>query len=306
MKFGIFADSHIDFIHDGLSRVEKFYAAANAQKVDFCIQLGDFCSPCEEKIEIKRKAVAMVAAQPRKTYHVLGNHDNDHNSKAEVLDFIGQKTAYGSFDVGGVHFIYLDANYYREGDAEISYSYGNYKGASAEADLPILPCAELEWLRADLESAKYPSVIFSHQSLIESRAGIVNAEAFREVIRTAPRGVLMCICGHEHVDRIEEREGVIYYCLNSMSYYWAGSAYTHSPYGPEVDREFPLVKYVFPYKDPLFAIIEITDGEIKVVGRETEFVGIAPHEVNFQKKGLVDPVEAVIRDRLIIRNRNGV
>ena len=301
MKFGIFADSHIDFIHDGLSRVEKFYAAANAQKVDFCIQLGDFCSPCEEKLEIKKKAVAIVAEQPKKTYHVLGNHDNDHNSKQEVLDFIGQKTAYGSFDVGGVHFIYLDANYYREGELEISYSYGNYKGASATADLPILPRAELDWLKADLESAKYPSVIFSHQSLIESRAGIVNAEDFRKVIRTSPKGVLMCICGHEHVDRIEEREDVIYYCLNSMSYYWAGSAYTHSPYGPEVDREFPLVKYVFPYKDPLYATVEITDSEIIVTGRESEIVDIQPSEVNFKKEGLVDKVEAVIRSRRIRR-----
>lgn len=301
MKFGIFADSHIDFIHDGLSRVEKFYAKANSEKVDFCIQLGDFCSPCEEKIEIKRKAVAMVGEQSIKTYHVLGNHDNDHNSKSEVLEFIGQESAYGSFDAGGVHFIYLDANYYREGELEISYSYGNYKGASATADLPILPREELEWLRADLAGAKYPSVIFSHQSLIESRAGIINAEAFREVIRTAPLGVLMCICGHEHVDRIEEREGVIYYCLNSMSYYWAGSAYTHSPYGAEVDAEFPLVKYVFPYKEPLFAIIEITDGEIIITGSESEIVDIQPSEVNFKKEGLVDKVEAVIRSRRIWR-----
>jgi len=301
MKFGIFADSHIDFIHDGLSRVEKFYAAANEEKVDFYIQLGDFCSPCEEKLEIKKKAVEMVYAQPKKTYHVLGNHDNDHNSKSEVLRFIGQSAAYGSFDMGGVHFIYLDANYYREGELEISYSYGNYKGASAAADLPILPREELDWLRADLENAKYPSVIFSHQSLIESRAGIVNAEDFRKVIRTAPNGVLMCICGHEHVDRIEEREGVIYYCLNSMSYYWAGSAYTHSPYGAEVDREFPLVKYVFPYKDPLYAIIEITDSEIIVTGRESEIVDIQPSEVNFKKEGLVDKVEAIIRSRRIRR-----
>ncbi len=300
MKFGIFADSHIDFIHDGISRVEKFYAKANSEKVDFCIQLGDFCSPCEEKIEIKRKALSLVEKQPIKTYHVLGNHDMDHNSKSEVLGFIGQESAYGSFDIGGVHFIYLDANYFRDGGEEVSYHYGNYKKA-ADSDLPILPRAELEWLKGDLECAKYPSVIFSHQSLIESRAGIVNAEDFRKVIRTAPRGVVMCICGHEHVDRIEEKEGVIYYCLNSMSYYWAGSAYTHSPYGAEIEAEFPLIKYVFPYKEPLFAIIEITDNEITVTGSETEIVGTQPCEVNFKKQGLVDKVEPIIRNRVIRR-----
>lgn len=300
MKFGIFADSHVDYIHDGLSRVEKFYRTAINEKVDFCIQLGDFCAPHEDKIKIKKEILSLVRAQPIKTYHVLGNHDMDRNSKREVLDFVGQEGAYGSFDADGVHLIYLDASYYRDGNEEISYHYGNYKSA-ADTDLPLLPKAELAWLRSDLAGAKYPSVIFSHQSLVESRAGIINAEDFREVIRTAPRGVLMCICGHEHVDRIEEKEGVIYYCLNSMSYYWAGSAYTHSPYGKEIEAEFPLIKYVFPYKEPLFAVIEITDGEINISGRETEFVGTKPTEVNFKKAGLVDAVESIIRNRKIRR-----
>ena len=300
MKFGIFADSHIDYIHDGLYRVEKFYDAAKKNGVDFCIQLGDFCSPYENKIEIKKAAIELVHSQPLPTYHVLGNHDMDNNSKSEVLDFIGERGAYGSFDFGGVHFIRLDASYFRDGGEEISYDRGNYKKA-ADTDLPLLPKEELEWLARDLASAKYPSVIFTHQSLIESRAGIINAEDFRRVIRKAPHGVLMCICGHEHVDRIEEREDVIYYCLNSMSYYWAGSAYTHSPYGEEIEAEFPLLKYVFPYEEPLFAVVEITDGEIKISGTQTEIVGTKPCEVNFKKAGLVDPVEAVIRNRRIIR-----
>ena len=93
MKFGIFADSHIDYIHDGVSRVEKFYDAARENGVDFCIQLGDFCSPYENKLEIKKAALALVKSQPMPTYHVLGNHDMDNNSKAEVLSFIGQGSA---------------------------------------------------------------------------------------------------------------------------------------------------------------------------------------------------------------------
>ena len=72
-------------------------------------------------------------------------------------------------------------------------------------------------------------------------------------------------------------------------------------YGAEVDRDFPLVKYVFPYKDPLYAIIEITDSEIIVTGRESEIVDIQPSEVNFKKEGLVDKVEAIIRSRRIRR-----
>ncbi|MBE6644293.1 MAG: hypothetical protein E7612_02800 [Ruminococcaceae bacterium] len=299
MKIGIFADSHIDYIHDALSRVEKFYLEADASKVDFCIQLGDFCSPYESKIEIKRRAVSLVKSQSIKTYHVLGNHDMDHNSKEEVLEFIGQSSAYGSFDVGGVHFIYLDANFYREGQEEISYSCGNYKSASADAELPILPKAELDWLRHDLENTEYPSVIFSHQSLIESRAGIVNAEDLRKVLRGAPSGVIACICGHEHVDRLEEKDGVIYYCLNSMSYYWAGSKYAHTTYGEQTEEEYPLLRYVFPYSEPLYAIVEITDSEIIIHGRESEIVGALPQEMNFKKAGLVDKIEPCVRNRTI-------
>ena len=88
-----------------------------------------------------------------------------------------------------------------------------------------------------------------------------------------------------------------------MSYYWAGSAYTHSPYGEKIEAEFPLLKYVFPYEEPLFAIIEITDEEIRICGRETEIVGIKPHEVDFKKAGLVDPVESLIRSRIIRREK---
>ena len=54
---------------------------------------------------------------------------------------------------------------------------------------------------------------------------IKNAEEFREVVRKAPKGVLMAVCGHEHVDRLEKKEDVWYYCVNSMSYYWTGSRY---------------------------------------------------------------------------------
>ena len=70
----------------------------------------------------------------------------DSLSYTVVLDFIGQGSAYGSFDLGGVHFIYLDASYYREGGEEISYDRGNYKKA-ADTDLPLLPKEELDYER---------------------------------------------------------------------------------------------------------------------------------------------------------------
>ena len=84
-----------------------------------------------------------------------------------------------------------------------------------------------------------------------------------------------------------------------MSYYWAGENYTHLPYGGEVEKDYPLMKYVFPYKDPIYAIIEIDDDEITVDGKTSEIVGETPESMNFEKNGLVDKITAEILSRKI-------
>ena len=42
IKFAAMADMHLDIMHDGEKRLDKFLAAADEEDVDFVIRLGDF------------------------------------------------------------------------------------------------------------------------------------------------------------------------------------------------------------------------------------------------------------------------
>lgn len=297
VRFGIMADAHIDFMHDGEARVRKFLEACQKEKCDFCIDLGDFCPPGEMNADQKAQILSLLKEFPIPFHFVLGNHDMDQNSKADVLSFYGCKERKTAFEQGGVSFILVDACRYREGESEFDYDHGNYK--HTKGDVPILSTEELSRLEAALSNAKHPAVLFSHQSLIESRTGIRNPEALRAVLKKAPHGVLLAACGHEHVDRLEERDGVYYLCINSMSYYWAGEKFAHATYGEKIEQEHPMLPMVFPYRDPLFAIVEITDEGIAVHGTESEIVGTSPEALSFSKPGLVDPITASIKSRVL-------
>lgn len=299
VRFGVFADLHTDFMHDARRRVKKFLTAGEKENIDFAIQLGDFCPPNRVHMRDKHSILAYIRKCGIPFYHLLGNHDVDANTKREALKFLGTKQRHYSFDIGGVHFVVLDANFFELSGKYFAYDKGNYRGLPKEAKMPVLPPEELKWLADDLRHAAYPAVIFTHQSLVESRAGIRNAEDFRKVVRKAPKGVLMAVCGHEHVDRLEQKEGIWYYCVNSMSYYWAGGRYRHDTYSKRLTEKFPKLESIFPYREPLFAIIEIEDGVIRINGRRTWIVGAKPAELNFTKEGLEDKITSKIRTRTV-------
>lgn len=256
VRFGVCADVHTEFIHDAPQRMETFIKECEEKNVDFCIELGDFCPPGELNREHKEKILAMIKASPLKFYHTYGNHDTDHNSKYDVAQYVSPCNMCQSFDVGGVRFVTVDACYYQENGEYISYDKGNYIKACANALVPVIPPSETERLRRELSDG-LPTVVFSHQSLVESRTGIKNAPDLRRMFDECGAKPIMAICGHEHVDRFEQIDGVYYYCLNSMSYYWAGDKYNHSTYGEEIEQNYPRLRGVFPYREPLYAIIDI-------------------------------------------------
>lgn len=298
VRFGICADLHSDYIHDSYERFSEFIDASVASKCDFMISLGDSITPGESNQEDKDKMRSAIASSVIPIYYALGNHDMDENRKCDVLDYLDIPRSYYSFDCGGVHFVVLDTCYFLSSDRYENYELGNYKRAENK-NIAVLPDEVLSWLAKDLASADYPSVIFSHHSLIESRTGIGNTEALRSVINNASRGVILCACGHEHVDRLEEYLGVYYWCVNSMSYYWAGSKYSHDTYGDDIELHHPNLRNVFPYRDSLFAIVEIADDIITIKGQDSEIVGNSPESMDFKKVGLLDPITASIRSRVL-------
>ena len=60
VKFGVITDLHAEYIPDGFDRMEKFLHECLEQKVDFCIQLGDFCPPGEMNGEQKEKIMKIM------------------------------------------------------------------------------------------------------------------------------------------------------------------------------------------------------------------------------------------------------
>ena len=301
VKFAVISDLHSEYIHDSAQRIEKFLETARKNKVDFCIQLGDFCPPGDKNLEHKRKIFDLIDSYNIPFYHLLGNHDMDANSKKEVLDFIGCKKSYYSFDCKDTHFVVLDTCFCELSGELLDYDYGNYKKAQQEK-ISVLSEKQLEWLINDIEKTDLPCVFFSHHSLTDSRASICNTSRFQEVLKHFSDKIVASFNGHEHVDRAILSNGLWYYCVNSASYYWCGSKYSHKTYGEEIEEQHPLLRKVFPFKDPLFAIVHI-DGEfINISGFDSCFVGLSPENLSFVREGLADKITpSIIQRKLCLK-----
>ena len=64
-----------------------------------------------------------------------------------------------------------------------------------------------------------------------------------------------------------------------MSYEWLGEKCQTIRYSKEIDEKYPYIKYTAPYKDPLFAFVEVTKNRIQIEGIKSSFVGPSPKEL---------------------------
>ena len=81
IKFAIVSDLHAPDLPDGRERMQAVVDAANAENVDFLIQLGDFI-----RLDSVSQPLQKVWDQYKgEKYHVLGNHDLDKYSKEEFV-----------------------------------------------------------------------------------------------------------------------------------------------------------------------------------------------------------------------------
>jgi len=156
---------HKDVIHDADIRLKIFIDRMNREKVDFIMQLGDFCRPYDYNqgfLDIWNQFQG-----PR--FHVLGNHDTDGGfTREQTQEFWGAKDKYYSFDLGGYHFVVLDGNDKKKQGAASGYP--RYIGEQ-----------QAEWLKNDLLKTNSPTFIFSHQS-IENAGGVENGQAIRRIL----------------------------------------------------------------------------------------------------------------------------
>lgn len=271
LRIGLITDVHKDVIHDADARLQAFVDAMSRERVDAIMQLGDFCIPKPEN----RAFLSIFESFKGPRFHVLGNHDMDEgHSREQAVAFLGMKSRHHSFDLGGFHFIVLDAN-----DKPPGWKSGYPAFIAAD---------QVAWLREDLEKTTLNTFILSHQSL-ERPACIDNQEEIRAILRAArmPSGepkVAACLNGHWHIDHHRLIDGIPYIHLNSASYFWLGAKFKHDRLPTDLAKRFPLVSVTAPYKDPLFTVLEI-DAEnrrFSLRACASEWVGPSPRALGHQ------------------------
>lgn len=267
VTFGLITDVHHGYATDAQPRLESFIIEAAKQKPDFIIQCGDFCHPNAEA----KPFLNLWNSFKGEKFHVLGNHDMDHGTKENIMDFWGLKNRYYSFDRGNFHFIVLDGNYLLKDGQYVEYEKGNYFKSIKSRDY-INP-EQIEWLKSDLAATDKQCIIFSHQSIGEIWGGycVPNRHDVRKVIDDANnrpdfQKVIACFSGHHHVDDHSIINKVHYFQMNSASYYYAGEGF-----GSEGGKSM--------YKDTLYAFVSVdTSGKIEIKGRQSHLVSPTPTE----------------------------
>ncbi len=277
VSFGVCSDVHLTLMHDAEERLKTFVDAMNAEKPDFIIELGDFVTPDTNYSHYLNIWDSFTGDR----YHVIGNHETDGGfSLQQVLDMHDMAGSYYSFDKKGFHFIVLDGNDKKSPDAK---PYFRFIGPEQKA-----------WLMNDLSRTKRPVIIFSHQELFnpepDENWGIENHREIQEILEEHNKmhpsnRVIACFNGHTHFDYAEEINGIWYITIGSMSYHWLGDQYLHVRYSEDVDRNFPWIKYTAPFRDPLFALVEISgEGYIRIKGKKSEWVGPSPWDLGYPDK----------------------
>ena len=278
--FGICADVHHSKDFDERWRLEKFLAEAKERKADFIIQLGDLTSFSDEGREIAKLFNSFEGPH----YHVLGNHETEFSDKAAVLEMLGQKDKYYSFDAGDYHFIVLDTNYEKQGDKFLDYNCRRHDFSNC-----YINPEQLAWLDADLTSTDKRCFIFMHATCEVGDFGIINKNDFRGVLwkanqRVGYNKVTMVVSGHDHTDEYLYKGGIHYLAVNSMSHKYIGGTYTEqSSRAAELKAKHGTLRHATFYKDPLYAFVRLkSNGLIQIIGKQSEYVEYSPLEVHWE------------------------
>lgn len=275
LRFGLVADVHKDLIPDANQRLETFIDKSINQDVDMVIQLGDFCMADNKNKDFM--SIWETFKGPK--YHVLGNHDMDRNSKEEMLDFWGMPKTYYSYDIKGIHFIVLDANFLYQGGEFIDYKNANFYVDSSMRT--FIDNEQIEWFEADLKASKLPTIVLSHQSLWHHHWGINNRLRIQEIMEAQAEKVICCFNGHNHIDFHRHLNGIDYIEINSMSYQWIGEKYTSLDRFPkEAYEKYPNLPHIAAYENPLFAFVTVDlSGRLIVEGVRSTWMKPSPYDL---------------------------
>lgn len=294
VRFAIASDFHAPDIPDGEHRVATFIKAANDEKVDFIIELGDFCR-LDSASQVYRD---LWNSFPGDKYHVIGNHDMDRYTFEEYTQGMNMPARYYSFDQGDFHFIVLDGNNLFDGKKYTHYARANYY-VDAKKRAHIDP-EQMDWLKKDLAATNKRCILFSHQSIEEA---LNNGDDVRKILeaenqRAGFKKVVMAFGGHNHSNYSKEINGITYVQINSASYVWIGEpTQTEKRYSKEINDRFGgILKYSMTYTEPLYAIVTLNSKGATLKGTDAEFVPPTPKDLNMNDSVGVFPLVSDIKD----------
>lgn len=204
-------------------RLTAFVDAMNAWPADAVIELGDFVNGAfvlgadygdPTRIpQILDNAVAVFSGLESPTHYVLGNHDLYDLSKDEFLAAVGGDARYYSFDLGGFHFVILDAEYNDPAGDDFDHVFMRVKCR--------IPQHELDWLRDDLAQTDLPTIVCVHQPLdseFDANAGgppVVNNQEVRQLLSESG-DVIAVFQGHDHDNVYQLIDGIHYVTFAAM------------------------------------------------------------------------------------------
>ena len=300
LTIGLVADAHQDIMHDCEYRLSAFIEQTLERNTDFNLQLGDFCFPIPEN-----KAFLNIWNQYKgPKYHVLGNHDMDKSTKAETIAYWEMEAPHYSFDFKGYHFVVLDANFLYMDGKFVDYANANFYIDNTYRTW-IHP-EQIEWLKEDLDKTDLPTIVFSHQGLAHDLWGVKNRRQIQLVLEEANRKaeftkVIACFNGHNHVDDVRRINGIYYVEVNSLSYQWLGEKYQCLTRYPKETYELkPVLANVAPFKDPLYAFITLSQGQIVIEGIRSQWIGPSPEELGLPKDFYSTPYTPEISDHIFM------
>lgn len=277
LKFAIASDFHAQDVPDGEERIASFIRAAKDEKVDFIIELGDFCR-LDSAGQVYLKLWDSFEGDK---YHVIGNHDMDSYTPEEYVAGMKMPGRYYSFDKGDFHFIVLDGNNLYDGKEYTHYAKANYY-VDPKMRAFIDP-EQMAWLKQDLAATDKKCVLFSHQSIEQF---LNNGATVRQILeeenrRAGFKKVVLAFGGHNHSNYTKEINGITYMQINSASYVWIDKpSMTEKRYTKEVNDRYSLLKYSMTYTKALYAIVTLNSEGAIVKGTEAEFVPPTPKDLN--------------------------
>ena len=263
IRFLVFTDLHYDHVFDAEERLDSLIDRINDLSLDFVVSLGDLCYPVGDNRPVIRKLHSLGIP----FYYCVGNHDCENSSPQAIEEFTGLSKLFYSFSVRDIRFIILNTCFMEHDQKEMLFQKGQY---------PIIPRYEADWLNEEMADTSMKYVIFSHHSLANDfgSRGVVNREAIRTLLEK--RRTVLVMNGHDHGDDLKIINGIPYFTVNSASYIWHDRE--KFAYSKNIHKEYPFMKNMILYKSPLYCVVEMEDGNVKIYGTESDYQTVTPED----------------------------